>query len=182
MCLHFLTFACLLHLLLSLPSCSNKKLVRERWILMFIFSSLCKDYGHQTRHGFLFVVAISCRSRASNLYSYNIRLVNFLFALVCQLGLCLSTRHCVFRSLTLNWKPRHHIIIITQQQCSCITVHGNVYWLPKKWLIWVIKWPSLVQILWSFEVETFLLNPVSSNYFYDVDDRSVTVLNTTDTI
>lgn len=35
-------------------------------------------------------------------------------------------------------------------------VHGNVYRFPKNL---EIKWPSLVQILWSFEVET-LLNPL----------------------
>lgn len=49
---------------------------------------------------------LAAMSRASNLHSYNICQVILLFALICQLGLCLHEALCVLRSLTVNWKPR----------------------------------------------------------------------------
>lgn len=123
------------------------KLVMGELTLSVYFSSLCIDYGHRIWHVHLLWV-LAAVSKAWNLYSSNTCLVNLLFALACQLGPCL---HQALRVSQLDFRNPGIKLIDTQQSYSCGVAHGNVYQFPSlcDWLTWVIKWPSLVQILWS---------------------------------
>lgn len=101
------------------------------------------------------VVAISCNVKNLTLHSCNIRLVNFLFALVCQLCLCLHKAQCVPQLDFELKKPRHQ----TNKYTAAIQLPYGAWQclpiFPIYWLIQVIKWPSLVQILWSLRWKHF---------------------------
>lgn len=133
MCLHFVMFAFLLHLLLLLPLCSNKKLVREFWLPMFIFSSLCIWTSDKAWVPMLWLLAAT--SRASNFHSYNICLVSFLRVLGCQLGLC-STRCCVFRSMIFTWKPRRQTKTYSCYPAAVWCMAMFTDFLRTKWSEW----------------------------------------------